>query len=220
MSIITITLNVLKWILILLVAYLVFVMTVVRLIRHFYQFPIPSLFAPLIDNPLRRKIQSPEVIIRWMGVEDGMSILEIGPGAGTFTFEVAKTVGDEGHMYAIDIQEALVSKLGGKVAQQGIENITVKQASAYDLPFTDRFFDRVFMITVLGEIPDKTGALSEIKRVLKDGGLLAIGEFLPDPDYPRRKTVIKWCQNSGFELSESHGNILHYLLTFKKPWQD
>ncbi len=45
---------------------------------------------------------------------------------------------------------------------------------------------------------------SLIKRVLKDDGLLAIGEFLPDPDYPRRKTVAAWCQESGFSLMEQY----------------
>ena len=209
-------LNVIKWILIVLAAYLVFVMTVVRLIRHFYQFPIPSFFTPLIDNPVRRKIQSPKVITEWMGVKDGMVILEIGPGSGTFTFEVAEQIGDDGRIYAIDIQESIVKALDEKVEEMGIHNVDVKQASAYELPFLDRYFDRVFMVTVLGEIPEKRRTLSEIKRVLKDNGLLAIGEFLPDPDYPRRKTVIGWCQESGFVLSKEYGNWLHYLLTFKK----
>lgn len=209
-------LNVIGWILLFLVAYLIFVMTVVRLIRHFYQFPIPSFFTRLIDNPVRRKIQSPEVITEWMGVSDGMVILEIGPGSGTFTFEVAEQVGDDGRIYAIDIQESIVKALGEIVEEMRKDNVDIKQASAYELPFSDRYFDQVFMVTVLGEIPDKRKALSELKRVLKDDGLLAIGEFLPDPDYPRRKTVIGWCQESGFVLSKEYGNWLHYLLTFKK----
>lgn len=209
-------LNVIKWILLFLAAYFIFVMTVVRLIRHFYQFPIPSIFAPLIDNPVRRKIQSPAVIARWMGVKEGMSILEIGPGSGTFTFEVAEHVGDDGHVYAIDIQESIVTALGGKAEKLGVDNVSVRQASAYELPYPDRYFDRAFMITVLGEIPDKRIALLEIKRVLKDEGLLAIGEFLPDPDYPRKSTVTGWCEDSGFKLNEQFGNWLHYLLTFQK----
>jgi ubiquinone/menaquinone biosynthesis C-methylase UbiE len=209
-------LTVIKWILIFLVAYLIFVMTVVRLIRHFYQFPIPSFFAPLIDNPVRRKIQSPAVIAQWMGVKEGMKILEIGPGSGTFTFEIAKHVGDDGCVYAIDIQESIVTTLGAKIEQLGVDNVSVRQASAYDLPFSNGYFDRVFMVTVLGEIPNKRKALLEIKRVLKDEGLLAIGEFLPDPDYPRKSTVTGWCHDSGFELNEQFGNWLHYLLTFEK----
>ena len=47
--------------------------------------------------------------------------------------------------------------------------------------------------------PDKKKALIEFKRVLKDDGLLAIAEFLPDPDYPRRKTVTDWCKEEKLE---------------------
>ncbi len=71
-------------------------------------------------------------------------------------------------------------------------------------------------MAVLAEIPDRNKALLEIKRVLKDNGLLAIGEFLPDPDYPFRKTVIHWCKDAGFELVSEYGGVLHYVLTFKK----
>ena len=43
-----------------------------------------------------------------------------------------------------------------------------------------------------------------------------IGEFLPDPDYPRRKTAIRWCKHAGFELVSEYGGALHYVLTFRK----
>lgn len=216
MNFLSSVLNVIMWILLFLAAFFIFVMTVVRLIRHFYQFPIPSIFAPLIDNPVRRKIQSPADIAQWMGVKEGMSILEIGPGSGTFTFEIAEHVGDDGRVHAIDIQESIVTALGEKAEKLEVDNVSVRQASAYELPYPDRYFDRVFMVTVLGEIPDKRKALLEIKRVLRDEGLLAIGEFLPDPDYPRKSTVTGWCEDSGFELNEQFGNWLHYLLTFEK----
>jgi ubiquinone/menaquinone biosynthesis C-methylase UbiE len=149
-----------------------------------------------------------------MGVEEGMQVLEIGPGPGTFTFAAARSVGDRGRVHAVDIQESIIARLNEKVDRQGIANVSARQASAYELPFPDQFFDRIFMITVLGEIPDKQRALSEFKRVMKNDGLLAIGEFLPDPDYPMRKTVIAWCEGSGFHLSEQFGNLLHYLLLF------
>jgi len=72
------------------------------------------------------------------------------------------------------------------------------------------------MITVLAEIPDREKALLEFKRALKDHGILAVGEFLFDPDYPRRKTVIRWCEKTNFQIVNEYGNILHYVLTFKK----
>jgi ubiquinone/menaquinone biosynthesis C-methylase UbiE len=216
LSIIKSVISLIKWLLIALLTYIFFVEVVLRIVRKFYQFPIPPYVARLIDNPIRRQIQPPDKIAEWMGAGEGMSILEIGPGPGTFTFAVARRVGEAGCVYAIDIQESIVNALSEKVAKRGITNISVRQASAYMLPFSNEYFDRIYMVAVLGEIPDKKRALSEFKRVLIDDGLLAIGEFLPDPDYPRRKTVIAWCQESGFTVMEQYGNLLHYLVLFKK----
>ena len=216
MSIVRYIFSLIKWLLIALFVYLFFVEVVLRIVRRFYRLPIPAYVARLIDNPVRRRIQPPEMIAEWLGAGEGMSILEIGPGPGTFTFAVARRVGEAGCVYAIDIQDSIVNVLREKVEMRGISNISVRQASAYTLPFSNQYFDRIYMVAVLGEVPDKQRALSEFKRVLKDDGLLAIGEFLPDPDYPRRKTVTTWCQESGFILVKQHGNFLHYLLLFKK----
>lgn len=188
---------------------------VIRIIRHFIHFPIPSFVTPLIDNPIRRKIQPPTKIINWINIQPSMIVLEIGPGPGTFTIEAARRLSD-GTIFAIDIQPAVISGLTKILRTKKIKTIATAAASAYHLPFPDKTFDRVFMIAVLAEIPDKQRALCEINRVLKDDGLLAIGEFLPDPDYPRKKTVITWCKTAEFHLVTTHTNILHYLLTFKK----
>ncbi len=72
------------------------------------------------------------------------------------------------------------------------------------------------MVTVLGEVPNKGRTLREVMRILKDDGLLAIGELLFDPDYPRKDNVIGWCRDVGFDFVGSYGNVLHYLLTFRK----
>jgi len=216
MVVIKTLLSIIKWVFLALLAYIFFVEVVLRIVRRFYHFPIPSFIARLIDNPIRRRIQPPEKIVEWLGVEEGMSLLEIGPGPGTFTFEAARQLGEDGCVYAIDIQESILTSLNNKINQQGVRNIITEQASAYELPYPEGYFDRVYMVAVLGEIPDKQRALEEIKRVLKDDGFLAIGEFLPDPDYPRKSTVTAWCQEAGFGLAETYGNIMHYLLLFSK----
>lgn len=188
----------------------------VRIVRRFVHFPIPAFLAQFIDNPVRRRMQPPAKVVDWIGIREGMRVLEIGPGLGTFTIEAARRVGEKGKVFAIDIQPTVISRLNTKLQKEGISSVTTKVASAYELPFSNNTFDRVYMIAVLGEIPDKKKALFEIKRVLKDSGLLAIGEFLPDPDYPRGKTVIGWCKDTDFELIRGYGGVLHYVLTFKK----
>ena len=216
LSVVPIILTILLWIVVILIGWFIFVEVVIRIIRRFIHFSIPAFIARFIDNPIRRRIQPPTKVIDWIGIQDGMHILEIGPGPGTFTIEASKRVGEKGKVFAIDIQPTLISKLNNRLQRDKIANVTTKVASAYELPFSNNTFERVFMIAVLAEIPDKKKALLEIKRVLKDNGLLAIGEFLPDPDYPRRKTVIHWCKDVGFELVSGYGGVLHYVLTFKK----
>ena len=208
--------DILKWVLLGLLTWILFVTVVVRVIRRFYQFPIPAFITPFIDNPFRRRIQPPQTIVNWMDIREGMSVLEIGPGPGTFTFEAAKQVGDQGRIYAVDIQEPVISALKRKTKQKEIANIELELASAYALPFPGTRFDRIYMITVFGEIPDKQRVLEEIARSLKDDGYFAVGEILLDPDYPRQRTVIGWCKQVGLELTRAHGNMMHYLLVFSK----
>lgn len=208
------------WIVILLAGFLFFVFVVQRVVKHYVHYPIPAFAVRFIDNPIRRRMQPPKDVVQWIGIKAEMSVLEIGPGPGTFTFEAAKRVGEQGNLVTVDIQPSIVSRLGNRLRAKGMTNVTPVVASAHNLPFSNNAFDRVFMVGVLGEIPDKNKTLSEVKRILGNGGLLAIGELLPDPDYPRRKSVISWCSDSGFEFFSANGGLIHYLLTFKKQMSE
>lgn len=206
----------LSWMGVILVLFLIYFFVIIRVIRYFAHFPIPSCAVRLIDNPIRKRIQPPHTVVDWIDIQEGMRVLEIGPGSGTFTVEAAARV-DKGQCIALDIQKAVIATLMKRLSGEDINiNVVPIVGSVYELPFQPRTFDRVFMITVLAEIPQRKKALQEISRVLNDDGLLAVGEFLPDPDYPRRKTVVKWCADAGFEVTGEHGGILSYVLTFAK----
>ncbi|WFO76063.1 methyltransferase domain-containing protein [Desulfurococcaceae archaeon MEX13E-LK6-19] len=208
--------SILLWIFAIIIIWIVFVEVIIRILRHYIHFPVPVFIGRFIDNPIRRRIQSPSKVVGWIDIKNGMLALEIGPGPGTFTIEAAKRAGSNGRIVAIDIEPIMIFKLRDKLRRNNIFNVEPIVGSALDLPFRERVFDRVFMVAVFGELPNKEKALLEIKRVIKDEGLLAIGEFLPDPDCPRRKTVIKWCAKTGFRLVNKYGHLLHYLLIFRK----
>lgn len=189
---------------------------VVRLIRRYWHFPIPHAFERFIDNPLRRRIQPPREVVDWVGFGGGMQVLEVGPGSGTFTLEAARRLDPGGKLYAVDIQPEVVARLDAKLKMCGVANVVVRVASAYQLPFPDDTFDGVFMVAVLAEIPDRGRGLREIRRVLKEDGVLAIGEFVLDPDYPRQKTVIGWCEQEGFRLLDAKGGFTNYVVRFRR----
>ena len=193
------------------------VFVVLRIVRRYYKFPIPAFMTRLIDNPIRRKfIQKPETVAKRMNLEPGMIVVEIGPGKGSYTKSLAKSVLPDGKVYAIDIQESIIKRLKKRIEKEKIENIIPKIDDAYNLSLEDESVDRVLMIACLPEIPDPIRVLKEIKRVLKPNGLVSLSEMLPDPDYPRRKTEKKWAKEAGFELDAQFGNWFIYQLNFKK----
>ncbi len=198
---------------------IIFFQIIARILRKCYHFPAPPFIGHLLDSDLRRKIQPPDKIIQYSGIEEGMKVLEVGCGSGAFTTFVARAVGEKGKVYALDIQPQMLQQLENKLARsenRDIKNVEMINSSAYELPFDDNSLDLVYMITVLQEIPDRDKALQQIIRVLKPGGTLAVTELIQDPDYAWKSTTIKLGEKAGFVLDKASGNFLNYTVRFRK----
>jgi len=183
-------------------------------------FPVPAFMGKYLDSDYRRKIQDPHKIVKRSGIKNGMRVLEVGCGSGAFTNYAAWAVGDEGNVYAFDIQEKMLEQLRMKLMRfenRNISNVTLIRGDITQTSFKDNSFDLVYMVAVLQEIKNKKKALKEIKRVLKPGGILAVTEFLPDPDYPLKSTTIKLCESAGFILDNVDGSFINYTARFKRP---
>ena len=192
---------------------------VIRLLRKKFHFPAPAFIGRFLDSDIRRKLQPADKLIERSGIKHGMRVLEVGCGSGAFVTFVARAVGKTGKAYALDIQPAMLRQLKAKLKRpenRDIKNIKSILGSAHELPFEDNFLDLVYMVTVLQEIPDKDKALKEARRVLKSGGILAVTEFLPDPDYPLKSTTIKEGEEVGFILDKALGNFWNYTVRFVK----
>lgn len=188
-----------------------------RIIRKIYKFPIPAIATRLIDNPFRRRlIQKPELIAERMHLKPGMTVVEIGPGKGSYTKAVAEKVQPNGKVFAIDIQESIINRLKKKIKKENIQNIIPKIDDANNLSFEDESVDRIFAIACLPEIPDPIRVLREFKRILKSDGIISLSELFLDPDYPLRKTEKRWAKEAGLDFYEGFGNWFVYQLNFIK----
>ncbi|MCX6006362.1 MAG: class I SAM-dependent methyltransferase [Chloroflexi bacterium] len=206
--------------LLIIVAFLILWQLVIRIVRSYAKFPAPAFISTFLDSDFRKMQQPPAKVIACSGIKPGMKVLEIGCGSGAFTIEAARAVGQQGKVYALDIQEDMLDKLRTKLARPGnsdIQNIEIINRSAYELPLEDNSLDLAFMVTVLQEIPDKQRALAQIKRVLKPAGILAVSELLPDPDYPWRSTTQRMLSKAGLIFEASYGNLWSYTVRFRKP---
>ena len=209
--------EILKAILITFGIFLVLFLVVLRIIRHYHHFPIPSSMTQLIDNPIRRKfIQKPETIADRMDLNPGLVVVEIGPGKGSYTKAVAERILPNGVVYAIDIQESVINRLKEKCEREKIKNIIPKLDDAHNSSFKSETVDRILAVASLPEISEPTKVLCECHRILKPQGLISLCELVIDPDYPRRKTEKRWAEHAGFKLENEYSNTLSHQLTFRK----
>nr|KXH71068.1 MAG: hypothetical protein AM325_15290 [Candidatus Thorarchaeota archaeon SMTZ1-45] len=190
----------------------------VRSIRYFWKFPMPARMGNAIAaGPYRSKVQPPSMIIEALDIRPGMDIIELGCGSGYYTVAVAKAIQPAGVVFAVDIQQGMLDKLKARMEDEGVDNIIPVLADAEgEIPLDDGIADAVFSVTVLPEIPNPPKALLQVKRLLKDDGIYVNAEFLLDPDFPLRRTVVGWAKEAGFQLKSQMGNPLRHVLVFTK----
>jgi ubiquinone/menaquinone biosynthesis C-methylase UbiE len=161
-------------------------------------------------------VEAPHPIItreRLRGVlrpEPGERLLEIGVGTGYYSLEMAVWVGPDGKLELFDLQQEFLDHAMRAAAERGLGNLTPTQGDATALPFEDGSMDAVIVIAVLGEIPDSAAALAEIRRVLKPGGRLVVGELFGDPHFTTRASLERLAAAAGLSFAEHSGNWFGY----------
>jgi ubiquinone/menaquinone biosynthesis C-methylase UbiE len=185
------------------------------IIKRKKPFPCPSYLTFLLENPYMKSVSGSDLLIKRINLQPGMRVLDVGCGPGRLTIPLAKHVGKNGEVVALDIQENMLKKLKKRIQSNHLNNIKtiLSEIGRGHLRKRD-YFDRVILVTVLGEIPDKKQALKEIFITLKPGGILSITEVLPDPDYQSKRIVIYLAKSVGFDFDQKYSRFLSYTLNF------
>jgi ubiquinone/menaquinone biosynthesis C-methylase UbiE len=137
-------------------------------------------------------------------------VLEVGPGTGYYTLELAEWLGPGGRLEIFDIQQRMLDHTMGLVAERGLANVAATRGDARTLPYDDGDFDAVVLTTTLGEIADPDAALAEIARVLKPGGRLVVGELFGDPHYTSPAALRRRGERAGLRFEDRSGPPLGY----------
>jgi ubiquinone/menaquinone biosynthesis C-methylase UbiE len=149
-----------------------------------------------------------------INLQPGERVLEVGPGTGYYTLDVAEWVGPDGSVEILDVQQEMLDHTMRRAAERGIANITPTLADATRMPFEDDSFDAAFLVTVLGEVPDQDAALKELARVLKPGGRLVVGELMGDPHYVTLGSMRLRAAAAGLSYQQRTGNALGFFARF------
>ncbi|HET7455950.1 MAG TPA: methyltransferase domain-containing protein [Solirubrobacterales bacterium] len=142
--------------------------------------------------------------------QPGERLLELGVGTGYYSCELAEWVGPEGTLELFDLQQKFLDHTMRVAADRGLTNLVSTQGDATQLPYEDASIDGVILTAVLGEIPHRAAALSEIRRVLKSDGRLVVGELFGDPHFTSRGSLRRLVADAGLEVVEYSGPRLGY----------
>jgi ubiquinone/menaquinone biosynthesis C-methylase UbiE len=167
----------------------------------------------LLDLP--RPFMRREMLRELLGPVPGERVLEVGPGTGYYSLDVARALAPGGQLDALDVQQPMLDELMRRAAAAGIGNIASRQGDAAALPYSDATFDAAFLVATLGEIPDRDLALRELRRVLKPGGRLVVGEGQPDPHMVHIDDLRRRAREAGFRFERRGGGRLGYLVRFQ-----
>lgn len=177
----------------------------------------PHQLSWLIDNPLRRLLLSPAKLADRLPLTESSDVLEVGPGSGYFSAELARRV-PQGWLELLDLQPEMLAKAKQKLQARGHLNVgyTTHDASE-QLPFPDESFDVAVLVAVLGEVPNAKSCLHELCRVLRPRGVLAIHEHVPDPDQIPLVVLRPLVEACGFRFRQLWGPQWNYTATFERP---
>jgi len=113
----------------------------------------------------------------YLDIQKGETVLEIGFGTGYTLVEIAKSVGETGKAYAVDVTPEMVELARQRLEREGLaRRVELSEGDARNMSYEDNMFDAVYMAAVLElfDTPDIPKVLKEIKRVLKLDGRLGV----------------------------------------------
>jgi ubiquinone/menaquinone biosynthesis C-methylase UbiE len=126
-----------------------------------------------------------ESLERYLNLDSDTKILDVGCGTGVFINQLSKRKSDL-KLYGIDFSNTMIVEAKHSLLKDNIES-SLLRASAFELPFTDNFFDAVIATRFIHQYSDnlKKQLISEMKRCLKDNGVIIIEFYSSVPRLSR-----------------------------------
>ncbi|PQO30986.1 class I SAM-dependent methyltransferase [Bremerella cremea] len=174
--------------------------------------------APWLIRESRQREEDCQKMLENLGVKPGMTICDMGCGNGFYSLQLAKMVGNEGKILAVDIQSEMLRLLKARAEEQGIENIELVLGDIDDPKLPEGKVDLIMCVDVYHEFSHPEEMLAGMRKSLKPDGMIVMLEFrMEDPKVPiktlhkmSKKQILREYKLNGFQLAKEFDGL---------PWQ-
>jgi ubiquinone/menaquinone biosynthesis C-methylase UbiE len=174
--------------------------------------------ADWLERKERESEESPSKAVAQLGLKPGMTVCDLGAGTGYYAVRMARLVGDQGKVYAVDIQPRMLELLSKRLSSAGIQNIVPLLGGETETNLPANSQDLIILVDVYHEFSKPQEMLRSIRKSLKDTGRLVLLEFRKeDPAVPIRLEHKMSIADVKAELEPEGFQIEKVLDTL--PWQ-
>jgi predicted methyltransferase len=132
------------------------------------------------DEARREAWQKVDQIFSAMGVRSGATVADVGAGDGFFTSRLARAVGPDGRVFAVDVDEKALTRLQKRLEDESIRNVFVVKGTTTDPRLPERTLDAALIVNAYHEMSQHQPMLSALRSALKPDGKLVIVEPISD----------------------------------------
>ena len=180
--------------------------------------PMSHLGASWLVRPERDQEENASLSFRQLKLQPGMTVCDLGCGNGYWTLPMAREVGGDGRVLAVDIQAEMLQKLRERSAQFNYTHIEPIRSTVSDPRLPENQVDLLLMVDVYHEFSHPESMLWGIRRSLKSNGVVALLEYREeDPRVPikplhkmSKNQILKEYKENGFKLVREFNEL---------PWQ-
>ena len=174
--------------------------------------------ASWLEREEREREERGDLLLRELGLRQGMAVADIGAGTGYYARRMAPLVGSTGVVYATDVQPEMMKMLADGAKKEGLINIKPILGGLQSANLPDASIDLAIMVDVYHELEFPFEVIESLVRALKPGGRIAYVEYrAEDPRVPI-KTLHKMSEAQVRKEAAAHALVWERTAS-TLPWQ-